>query len=69
MTFKLAPRKFGNALVPAVGYGAMGISLFYGPTESDEERLKVCLKLIYDCIWVVHTRSHCTTHLGAGCSV
>lgn len=34
-------RKIGNDQVSAIGYGAMGISAFYGPTESDEERLKV----------------------------
>ncbi|KAJ7280243.1 NADP-dependent oxidoreductase domain-containing protein [Mycena rebaudengoi] len=34
-------RKIGEALVPAIGFGAMGISTFYGAVESDEERFKV----------------------------
>ncbi|KAJ7123426.1 NADP-dependent oxidoreductase domain-containing protein [Mycena epipterygia] len=34
-------RKIGNALVPEIGFGAMGISAFYGAIESDEERFKV----------------------------
>lgn len=34
-------RKIGNDQVSAIGYGAMGISAFYGETESDEERIKV----------------------------
>jgi len=36
-------RKIGkdNTLVSAIGFGAMGISAFYGDTEPDEERLKV----------------------------
>jgi aryl-alcohol dehydrogenase-like predicted oxidoreductase len=33
-------RKIGNASVPAIGFGAMGISAFYGPTDPDEERFK-----------------------------
>lgn len=35
-------RKIGNAEVHPVGFGAMGISAFYGKVESDEERFKVC---------------------------
>jgi len=39
----LPPRKIGNALVNPIGFGAMGISFYYGSTESDEERFKVRL--------------------------
>ncbi|KAL0579502.1 hypothetical protein V5O48_002486 [Marasmius crinis-equi] len=34
-------RKIGNADIPAIGFGLMGISVAYGAVESDEERLKV----------------------------
>ncbi|KAJ7119573.1 NADP-dependent oxidoreductase domain-containing protein [Mycena epipterygia] len=34
-------RKIGEALVPGIGFGAMGISAAYGAVESDEERFKV----------------------------
>ncbi|KIY43339.1 Aldo/keto reductase [Fistulina hepatica ATCC 64428] len=34
-------RLIGNATVPPIGFGAMGISAFYGAVGSDEERLKV----------------------------
>ncbi|KAJ7119584.1 NADP-dependent oxidoreductase domain-containing protein [Mycena epipterygia] len=34
-------RKIGQALVPEIGFGAMGISGVYGAVESDEERFKV----------------------------
>lgn len=34
-------RKIGNDSVSAIGFGAMGISTFYGKTESNEERFKV----------------------------
>ncbi|KAJ7473292.1 NADP-dependent oxidoreductase domain-containing protein [Mycena latifolia] len=34
-------RKIGQALVSEIGFGAMGISTFYGAVESDEERFKV----------------------------
>jgi len=34
-------RKIGQAAVPEIGFGAMGISRFYGAVESDEERFKV----------------------------
>jgi hypothetical protein len=37
----LPTRKIGNDQVTAIGWGAMGISAFYGSVESDEERLKV----------------------------
>ncbi|KAJ6518185.1 NADP-dependent oxidoreductase domain-containing protein [Mycena vitilis] len=31
-------RKIGNSTFPGIGFGAMGISTFYGAVESDEER-------------------------------
>ncbi|KAJ7471902.1 NADP-dependent oxidoreductase domain-containing protein [Mycena latifolia] len=34
-------RKIGEALVSEIGFGAMGISGFYGAVESDEDRFKV----------------------------
>ncbi|KAF8147787.1 NADP-dependent oxidoreductase domain-containing protein [Mycena galopus ATCC 62051] len=34
-------RKIGQAAVSEIGFGAMGISSFYGAVESDEERFKV----------------------------
>ncbi|KAJ3509941.1 hypothetical protein NLJ89_g4954 [Agrocybe chaxingu] len=34
-------RKIGDDEVPAIGLGLMGISVFYGAIESDEERFKV----------------------------
>jgi len=34
-------RKIGTDNVSSIGFGAMGISAFYGQTEPDEERLKV----------------------------
>ena len=34
-------RKIGDVDVSAIGFGAMGISTFYGPVESNEERFKV----------------------------
>ncbi|THH19409.1 hypothetical protein EW146_g1746 [Bondarzewia mesenterica] len=37
---KLPTRKIGNTEVSAIGYGAMGISAFYGSAEPDEARLK-----------------------------
>lgn len=37
----LPTRKLGDVDVSALGFGAMGISAFYGPTEPDEERFKV----------------------------
>jgi len=42
---KLASRKIGNTLVPPVGFGAMGISVAYGPVGSDEERFKVSMNI------------------------
>ncbi|KAL0576633.1 Aldo-keto reductase str7 [Marasmius crinis-equi] len=37
----LSPRKIGNALVHPIGFGAMGISRFYGKVGTDEERFEV----------------------------
>ncbi|KAJ7506025.1 NADP-dependent oxidoreductase domain-containing protein [Mycena galericulata] len=34
-------RKLGDASVPAIGFGVMGISAGYGAIDTDEERLKV----------------------------
>ena len=34
-------RKVGNDDVTAIGFGAMGISAFYGSIQPDEERLQV----------------------------
>ncbi|KAJ6518205.1 NADP-dependent oxidoreductase domain-containing protein [Mycena vitilis] len=36
-----ATRKIGNSTFSGIGFGAMGISSFYGAVESDEERFKV----------------------------
>ncbi|KAL1941903.1 hypothetical protein VTO73DRAFT_6903 [Trametes versicolor] len=43
----LPTRKIGDDDVTAVGYGAMGISAFYGKILPDEERFKV-LDAVYD---------------------
>ncbi|KAF9260258.1 Aldo/keto reductase [Marasmius fiardii PR-910] len=37
----LPPRKIGTALVHPVGFGAMGISIWYGKVGTDEERFEV----------------------------
>ncbi|KAJ7472146.1 NADP-dependent oxidoreductase domain-containing protein [Mycena latifolia] len=37
----ISTRKIGEALMSEIGFGAMGISGFYGAVESDEDRLKV----------------------------
>lgn len=37
----LPTRKIGDTEVSAIGFGAMGLSAFYGTAESDEERFKV----------------------------
>ena len=34
-------RKVGSADVTSIGYGAMGLSVFYGTPLPDQERLKV----------------------------
>ncbi|KIY68338.1 Aldo/keto reductase [Cylindrobasidium torrendii FP15055 ss-10] len=39
-------RKIGDAVVSAIGFGAMGLSVGYGDAPSDEERLKI-LDLAY----------------------
>ncbi|KAJ7666382.1 Aldo/keto reductase [Mycena rosella] len=36
-----ATRKIGNSTFPAIGFGAMGLSAFYGEVKSDEERFKI----------------------------
>lgn len=43
----LPTRKIGSHEVSAIGYGAMGISRFYGKALPDEERLKV-LDALYE---------------------
>ncbi|THH13715.1 hypothetical protein EW146_g6538 [Bondarzewia mesenterica] len=40
-TVKLPTRKIGSTDVTAIGFGAMGLSAFYGSVSTDEERLKV----------------------------
>ena len=44
-TYKMSTttRKIGNDDVCAIGFGAMGLSIFYGTPKPDEERLKVCI--------------------------
>lgn len=43
----LPTRKIGQTEVSAIGYGAMGISKFYGKvTQTDEERFAVCSSAI-----------------------
>ena len=37
----LPTRKIGSTPVSAIGYGAMGLSAYYGPTQPDEERFEV----------------------------
>ncbi|KIL64883.1 hypothetical protein M378DRAFT_162750 [Amanita muscaria Koide BX008] len=41
MASKLLTRKIGGTPVSALGFGAMGMSAYYGATESDEERFKL----------------------------
>jgi len=40
-SIKLPTRRVGQTEVSAIGYGAMGISSFYGSTPPDQERFKV----------------------------
>ena len=54
MTSKLPTRRVGTTEVSAIGYGAMGISSFYGAAAPDEERFKV-------------TPSPCTDVIGPTC--
>lgn len=46
-------RNIGDTDVSAIGFGAMGLSAFYGPTKPDEERFKVLdAALEYGCtLW------------------
>lgn len=64
-------RKIGQAAVSEIGFGAMGISSFYGAVESDEERFKVChpehqhgaepnQSILYR-FWTPHMREGATT--------
>lgn len=43
MSTQLPTRKLGKSgpQVAALGFGTMGLSAFYGPPESDEQRFKV----------------------------
>ncbi|KAK2459918.1 hypothetical protein APHAL10511_008047 [Amanita phalloides] len=41
MSSKLFTRKVGNTQVSSIGFGAMGISSYYGSVEPDEQRFKV----------------------------
>ena len=41
MPAQLPTRKLGNDQVTAIGWGAMGLSAFYGTPQPDEERFKV----------------------------
>lgn len=41
MALPFPTRKIGEHVVSAIGYGAMGISAFYGQPLPDEERFKV----------------------------
>ncbi|KAI0266183.1 NADP-dependent oxidoreductase domain-containing protein [Gloeopeniophorella convolvens] len=47
MAPKLPTRKVGDAQVSAIGYGAMGISSYYGAAAPDEERFKL-LDAVYE---------------------
>ncbi|KZP18083.1 Aldo/keto reductase [Athelia psychrophila] len=47
MSTTTVTRKIGDAVVPAIGYGAMGISAFYAKPQADEERFKI-LDAVYD---------------------
>ncbi|SJL06522.1 related to aldo-keto reductase (AKR13), puatative [Armillaria ostoyae] len=37
----LPPRKIGDVLINPIGFGAMGLSSYYGSVDSDEERFKI----------------------------
>ena len=45
MAPNLPTRRIGDADVTAIGFGAMGLSAFYGKPLPDEERLKVSRRL------------------------
>ncbi|KAI9431957.1 NADP-dependent oxidoreductase domain-containing protein [Lactarius indigo] len=47
MASKLPTRRVGTAQVSAIGYGAMGISSYYGAAQPDEERFKL-LDAVYE---------------------
>ncbi|KAI0247981.1 NADP-dependent oxidoreductase domain-containing protein [Lactifluus subvellereus] len=47
MTSKLPTRRVGETEVSAIGYGAMGISSYYGAAPPDEERFKL-LDAVYE---------------------
>ncbi|EKM54068.1 uncharacterized protein PHACADRAFT_257670 [Phanerochaete carnosa HHB-10118-sp] len=47
MPAQLPTRKIGDAHVTAIGFGAMGLSAFYGKPLPDEERLKL-LDAVYE---------------------
>jgi hypothetical protein len=40
-SIKLPTRRVGQTEVSAIGYGAMGISSYYGSAPPDQERFKV----------------------------
>ena len=46
MTGKLPTRRVRETEVSAIGYGAMGISSYYGSAPPDEERFKVMSVLL-----------------------
>ena len=46
----LPTRKIGGTDVSAIGYGAMGIAICYGPPLPDEQRLKVGHTLSSQCL-------------------
>ncbi len=48
----LPPRKIGDALINPIGFGAMGLSSYYGSVDSDEERFKVSSLLSYADAWL-----------------
>ncbi|KZP17533.1 Aldo/keto reductase [Athelia psychrophila] len=41
MSIATVTRKIGDTVVPAIGFGAMGLSAYYGKPQPDEERFKV----------------------------
>lgn len=46
----LPTRKIGTSDVTAIGFGAMGLSAFYGPPKPDEERFKASLAYYTSCV-------------------
>lgn len=53
MAPQLATRKIGSDDVTAPGFGAMGLSVFYGKPLPDEDRLKVYLRLsVHDLFYI-----------------